>query len=377
MRSAPALLLILFACESDTVATEAAGGCPGAELLVAASDFESSVACHAPGCVEDERTTGVDLGNDPMLVGDRGRVFWLSRDRDLVFELDPSCGAPRAKTNLVEFRTPTARANPHDVASVDDATLLVALYNTPKLVFVKNGEVDGDLDLSSFDEDGNPQAESVRVVPVGGVPKAFVALERLDDRSTPPLQSTRPSQMLRIDVATRTVEATIDLAGRNPFNPMVELGGALFLAEPGRFDADDDEHAGIERFDTATSTTKLLAAERALGGSVSEIAVRPGCGVAIAAGPQPGVNPTAIVTFDPDTGAVLRSYASPVLGPTPGYDLQGLTWHGSTLWVGDRRAVQNQFLVHELALTGACELTETGRSLSLPRAPVAFLPAKP
>jgi hypothetical protein len=74
--------------------------------------------------------------------------------------------------------------------------------------------------------------------------------------------------------------------------------------------------AGIERFDTATSTTRLFVSERDLGGSVSEVAVTDGCGVAIVAGPQRDVNPTSLVTFDPVTGKALSSARAPVLGPT-------------------------------------------------------------
>ena len=384
MRSASGLLFVvcsvaLASCGHDAAVTTpvVATACPDAQLLVSLSDLDSSVACYAPGCVEDEKTTGLFLGGDPMLVASNDRVFWLSRDQDIVFELEPTCGRFRGKTSLQEFKPATANANPHDVAAAKDGTLLIALYNTPKLVFMKDGKVDGaPVDLSSYDEDGNPQAESVRVVDVGGREKAFVALERLDDRSKPALQSTRASQMLRIDVATRNVEGTTELAGRNPFNPMEQLGGFLFLAEPGNFNAADDTQAGIERFDTQTLETKLLVTEQALGGSVTEIAIREGCGVAIVAGPQQDVNPTALVTFDPATGAVLHSFAAPVLGPTAGFDLQGLAWQGSTLWVGDRRAVQNQYNVHELTLTGTCELTETGRAIEVPRAPIALLPAK-
>ena len=144
--------------------------------------------------------------------------------------------------------------------------------------------------------------------------------------------------MLRIDVATRKVEATIELAGRNPFNPMAEHDGALFLAEPGNFDAGDEPLAGIERFDTATSTTRLLVTEQDLGGSVAEVAVTDGCGVAIVAGPQQDVNPTSLVTFDPDDrqGAQLRASA-PCSGRRPATTSRASPGEATSLYVGDRR----------------------------------------
>ena len=183
--------------------------------------------------------------------------------------------------------------------------------------------------------------------------------------------------MLRIDVATRQVEATIELAGRNPFNPMAEHEGALFLAEPGNFNTADDPLAGIERFDSATSTTRLLVAEKDLGGSVAEIAVTEGCGAAIIAGPKQDVNPTSLVTFDPTTGRVLSTASAPVLGPTPGYDLQGLAWRNGSLYVGDRRAAAGGYQAHVFDREpGTCVLRATSRSIALPQRPVALRPSK-
>src|SRR5262249_46564123 len=155
--------------------------------------------------------------------------------------------------------------------------------------------------------------------------------------------SKQASQMLRIDVATRAVEAAIDLAGRDPFGSMSESGGVLYLAEPGSFDAADEMLAGIERFDTKTGTTAILVAEKDLGGSVSEVAVADGCGAAIIAGPQKDVNPTTLVSFDPTTGKIT---GAAVLGPTTGYDIQGLAWRDGTLYAGDRRQSAGGYRVH-------------------------------
>jgi hypothetical protein len=170
------------------------------------------------------------------------------------------------------------------------------------------------------------------------------------------------------------VEQTVELAGRNPFNVMAEHEGALFLAEPGNFDASDEAQAGIERFDTATSTTRLLVAERDLGGSVSEVAITDRCGAAIVAGPLPTVNPTSLVTFDPTSGQVLTTARSPLLGPTPGYDLQALAWRGDVLYVGDRRSGASGFRVHAFQRDpGTCTLHEVPeRAIALPQQPVAL-----
>ena len=271
-------------------------------------------------------------------------VFFINRagtPGELIFELDPKCGSPISEVSVHE--NGVADVNPHDVAAAPDGSLFVVLYNVPRIDIVRGKSVEATIDVSMYDEvDGNPQAESIQIVSVAGVPKAFVAL-----------------------------------AGRNPFNPMAESGGALFLAEPGNFDASDEPKAGIERFDTATSTTRLLVPEHELGGSVAEIAVTDGCGAAIVAGPQPTVNPTSLVTFDPVSGAVLTPPGSPLLGPTPGYDLQALAWRGNLLYVGDGRRGAGGYPVHVFERDpGTCNLHEvSGRELDLPQRPVALRPA--
>lgn len=380
----------VWACGATTAAPAADASCDDVQLLVAASDHASSVVCGVPNhCELGPRTTGEDLGKDPQLSMSNGRTFFINRSGtpgELIFELDAKCGSPI--TELSVHEDGVADVNPHDVAAAPDGSLFVVLYNVPRIVVVrgKTGAdtvVEATIDLSKYDEvDGNPQAESIQIVNVAGVPKAFVALERLDDNDKVHyLGSTRDSYMLRIDVATRAVEDVIVLKGRNPFNPMALLSasGALFLAEPGNFDAPDEPLAGIERFDTATSTSRLLVPEHELGGSVAEVAVTEGCGVAIVAGPQKTVNPTSLVAFDPESGKVLSPLGAPLLGPTPGYDLQALAWRGNFLYVGDGRRGPGGYPVHVFERdAGTCNLHEVaGRQLTLPQRPVALRPATP
>ena len=366
------------ACGSDgTTAASQPGSCDDVELIVAASDYSSSQLCGAPGgCA-----AGADLGTDPMLAMANGRAFFLARDNDLLFEVDAACGTPKAKLSVsalapVDPATKERRsANPHDADVAPDGTVVVPLYTAGRIAFFKDGKLEPtSLDLKDYDADGNPQPDAVRIVTIDGAAKAFVTLERLDDDDQ--LRSKQKSQMLRIDVGSRSVEAVFDLEGRNPFNPMSEVGGALFMAEPGNFDAADDELAGIERFDTATSKSQIVVREPDLGGSVAEIAVTDGCGAAIVAGPQPNVNPTWVVTFDPDTGEIISGKESPILGPTAGYDLQGLAWHRDTLYVGDRRPAGGSYVVHVLERQGRCTLVDGSRKIELPQRPVALRPAQ-
>ncbi len=355
--------LAFVACGHDSPAPAAA--CPDREIVVAASDYSSSRVGAAPAAA-DQFSAGLDLGKDPALAWSAGRVFFLARDDDLVFELDPSCGSPIARFSVHDLAPPTRPANPHDLAVAPDGTVFVALYNVGAVALVRGGAIAGSIDLSPFDADGNPQAESIRIVGE----TAFVALERLDDHDFP--KSKQASQMLRIDVASRAPLGTVDLYGRDPFGAMVEQEGDLWLAEPGSFDDAGEMLAGIERFDTKTLTTSLFVKETDLGGSVAEVAVASDCAAAIVAGPQKDVNPTSLVSFDPRTGAVT---GRAVLGPTDGYDLQGLAWREGTLYVGDRRAIGDAYRVHVFDHGDGCILHES-RTIDLPQRPVALRPAR-
>jgi hypothetical protein len=375
------LIVVGQACTTTDESTPLS--CHDVELLVAAGSLSVSsgpaALCTAPGnCI-----FGAELGSDPVLSATNGRVFFVARDRDRVIELDPACGTPMHVVPLDALAPrdslgKTSTANPHDVAAAKDGTLLAPLYYTPKLAFLKDGQIES-IDLSTYDSDGNPEADAVSVVDVGGTEKAFVTLERLTVEyrgNAVAFASKQPSQMLRVDVATRKAEAVIDLAGRNPFNPMAELDGALFLAEPGDFDSATDDAAGIERFDTATSTTRLLVTEKDLGASVVQVAVTKGCGVAIVAGPQPTFNPTSVITFDPESGQILTTLAAPLLGPTTRYDLYGLTWRGDKLYVGDRRRGANGYPIHVFQRTDRCTLTSVPGTIDLTQAPIALRPAR-
>src|ERR1019366_4253973 len=119
-----------------------------------------------------------------------------------------------------------------------------------------------------------------------------VALERLDDHAQ--FASILPSSIVRIDVATRAVEAEAMLEGRDPFGAIVEESGAFFLAAPGSFDIADEKDGGIERFDPTTFTTTYLLGEAELGASATEVAVNGSCGVAIVADPTHAVNATSL-----------------------------------------------------------------------------------
>jgi hypothetical protein len=359
---------VLAAC-TDSPAERAAGPCASLDVLVAASDYASSGVGAFALDGRGSLAFGVDLGTDPMLAVSRGRAFLIARDHDTVFELDPRCGTATSRIN-VHDTSKQGTANPQDVAVAPDGTLWLPRYNVPSVLVVDAaGAVHGSIDLSPYDPDTNPNASAIRIVDGAGGAKAFVTLERLDDTKNPP-EPNLPSQVIRIDVASMKVVATIDLEGRNPFG-LVEHGGLFYIAEPGNFSALDEPAAGIERFDPATGTAHLLVRERELGASVAEVAVTSGCGAAIVADAT-AKNVTSLVTFDPTTGAVVTAAADAVLGPTEGFDLQGLAWKGDVLLVGDRRRTDRGYAVHAFDRTGACTLVARPDVIFLQQKPIAL-----
>jgi len=362
--------LLASGCAEDSPS----GGseCRPAELIVATSDGTSSAICAVRHGESPVVFQGADLGGDPSLAISSGRAFLVARSLDTLFELNPICGSPTQKFILPPVANHSGSTNPQDVAAIADGTLFVPRYNTGTLaVLSKEGDLEQEIDLRQFDLDGNPEASAVRTIDVAGVPKVFVALERLQIQTNGFLLPVRESWMLRLDARTRTVEASIPLAGRNPFNSIVEANGIFFLAEPGNFLEVGEPFAGIERFDPAASQTAILVTEQALGGSVSEVAVSGGCGAAIVADASPEKNNTALAFFEASTGRVTVPYsASPIR--TDGFQLRGLAFHGSTLYVGDRTRAANGYPIHEFEIDSACAPKQSVDSLFVPQMPISI-----
>ena len=365
--AAPAVVYaVVAAC--GTPSPPPAAACGGADAVWIASDYSSSAVGSLTLTGALTSTVGrADLGRDPVLATSRGRAFYVVRDQDAVFEIDPTCGTPVTRYD-VHLASHNGSSDPYDVAVASDGSLWVPLFDAAAIVVVApDGTQTATVDLSSYDADGNPDADAIAIVDTPAGEKAFVALDRLDPYPT----SVLPSWMLRIDVATRVVEAVVPLAGRNPVGPMKDDAGVLWLAEPGDFDDATELDAGVERFDTATSTSALVASESSLGGSVTELATASGCGVAIVADATTNVNATALVTFDPSSGAVTAAAAASPLA-TEGFDLEGLAWSAGALLVGDRRRASSGYPVH--VFDGACAPTERPDVVFLPLPPIAVAP---
>jgi hypothetical protein len=372
-------LPLALACGSQAPASASSSG--PFDAVVAASDYMSSQIGAVALDGGSGFTGGVDLGIDPALSTSRGRDFFLARDIGVFFELDPMTGQPLPGA-MFDANDPghAGSSDPQDVAVDPAGDLWVVRYDIPSILILgPDGSPDGNpVDISSYDSDGNPQAAFIRIVDAPGAPsdstsKAYVFLQRL----SPELLPNKPSMILRIDVMTRAVEAAIPLLGENVFE-VTELDpatGAFFLAESGTFSVADEPHAGIEAFDVASETSKMLVTKHALGASPAEVAVTAGCAVAIVADAS-SANVTTLVSFDPVTGTELQPLAGPVLPTSAGFFLQGTAWlTGDVLLVGDGDPAQPRASkLHVFDRTGGCTLTERPATLPLPLKAIAILP---
>jgi hypothetical protein len=366
------LVLVLLGCTANSPPAPNPSQCSAAVALVAMSDYTSadlaSIQLDGGGWF----TPSPWLGTDPALAVSRGRAFALGRLVGTIASVDP-CGALGPEINVND---PAKRgtSNPQDVAVAPDGALWVPRYNVPSIAIVRGTAVASTIDLSRYDDDGNPNAAALRIVDVGGAAKAFVPLEKLT-LSGANLVPHGPSTMLRIDVATETIEAEIELVGKNPFNApgaIAERGALLYLAEPGTFTAADEDLAGIERFDTATSSSSLLVREKDLGGSAVEVAVTGRCGAVLIADASAD-NRVALATFDADTGAVL---ATNVVGQwSADFDtgLRGLGWieGGTVLLVGDRAPAGALYPIHAFERDDACGLHAREDRIFVRQKPIA------
>jgi len=372
--SAPIFVASCVACMAcgGTASPTGPAMCSGSAALWVASDYTSSaVGAFAIGGRVWSTTGRVNLGADPWLAVSSGHAFYLARDEDTIFALDPQCGTPTQQWNVHQSGH-AGSSNPQDVGVASDGSMWIPLYDVPTLLVMSpSGAILHTIDLSSYDADGNPQAMGIAIAMTPAGEKAFVPLQRLNDQT---YASEQPSWMLRVDVASAKVETTIVLAGRNPFEMREQPdAGVIWLADPGNYDASDEPSAGIERFETATSTTSLIAHEADLGGSVAEVAVEGPCGAAIVADATVA-NATSIVTFDPTSGAPIATAAQSPLSTTGvggGFDLEGIVWIDGALFVGDRRRATDGYPIHSLHASTPCALTLQPDVVFVPQQPVA------
>ena len=336
MRGATALAacLITAACVTpETTATTCADARLEQPLLVLASDLRTTSGLgrlDAEGCLT-EVAGGLALSGDTWIATSAGRAFVLDRAEGLVHRIDPE--SLQIVETLRAYEAGEARANPQDVAVDAAGRVWATRFDRPViLVLGEGGAILRRVDLTPFaDADGNPEAAAITLL--DGV--AYAALEMLDAEAEGAIYPPAgPGQVLAIPGDPAAPLRTITLAGRNPFGRFAAApwdGRLLAIATPGDFGAITPGD-GIDLVDTVAGMARRIISEEALAGSATEVALAgPSEAYAIAAGTEPGVNPTRVVAFDPGTGQVTR-----VLAEAAGFYHWGLVVTGDHVVVGDR-----------------------------------------
>jgi hypothetical protein len=315
------------------------------------------------GCMTE--VPDIALGGDPVLTSSFDETLVISRDNQLVYEVDPKTllfkrtFVPYADVDLDKpFVTSClpegqelAGTNPYDADLDAHGRLWVARWDRPSVAIIDaNGDFFGAVDLSSYaDADGLPEVSMVRIVG----DRAYVALERIDRCAA--FKPVSPGVIVVIDVATRDVVTDIQLGGANPFGRMVSAswdssGGTIAVALPGDIVAlDDGDAAAI--VDLPSGKVTGFGRESELEGSVTEVVLAgpDEAYMIVSTATDPLTNWTRVVRIDPQTGQVgptlldSRSAAE----PGGGYCHVGLAVVGQHLLVGSRLPCEQAVVVLE------------------------------
>lgn len=338
----PAQAIATGGVTPETSSKACSGIMLGSRLVVLESDLRatSGLGTISPdGCLTEVFGLALDAG--ASLAVSAGRVFAIDRRAGVVHEVDPD-GLRIVRT----FRAALpgeGRSNPQDAAVDAEGRVWVTRFDHPTLAIFSAGGAGAAVDLSAYaGADGLPEMSPIHIA--GG--RAHVALQRLDSRSTTAIYPpTGPGLVLSIATHDPADIREIPLIGRNPFNrfaPAAHDPSLLVIATPGSFDAVSPED-GIDLVDTTAGVARRLIDEPALGGSATEaLLAAPDEGYATVAGPEPGVNPTRVVAFDPVSGKVTRTLAR-----AEGYHHWGLALAGDRLVVGDRTPGAAGFLIFD------------------------------
>ena len=321
----------------------------------------SALARLSGGCFTEASPDGV-WGQDQSLLDARGRPFVAVNTDGSLRPLDSSSLAI-TKTYDAYPDQHGGTSIPHSIYGVDtDAggNLWISRDDVSSLAVLRpDGSLAAAVDLASLDPKfGNPRMNGVLIQGQ----TAFVMLGFL---ATPFAQPNadhawRVGAIARVDTPTRKILSTIDLIGHNPVRKLIPIdatGKVVLVATPGEHDDDKTPEDGIDRVDLEAGTATQLISETELGGSVDEVVwASEHEAYAIVLGPQPGLNPTKVIAFDPSQPPghrVLRTLAKapwfddPVNGQA--YVHTGLALDGGYVLVGDQTYRQTRIRVFSRA----------------------------
>ncbi len=203
------------------------------------------------------------VSGDPVLRADGDRLLVVNRSANNVTVVDVPTWSYERQLAI------GAGANPQDAALAGDK-LYVAAYGLGTLpVFdVRTGAKLAAIDLSSYDPDGVPNANSVVVVG----DRAYVTLDLLDTAALP--KPRGKGRIVVIDTKTDTIEDDFDLTYENPYGFMFPRGDKLLVATLADFSGTSGCVEQVVPGGSA-SLAPCLVQNADLGGTVSAIAVGP------------------------------------------------------------------------------------------------------
>jgi hypothetical protein len=181
-KSMIALGLVFIACHGGPTGMEKGGGPGGDMAVVATVSPDYSVGALATVGLDGYDTTEeiAAVSGDPSVVYDGGFIWQLNRYMyDTIRKYSPAdLRAPLAE---VSISPESGSSNPHDVA-VCGEMLLVTQYELPSILVLDVEDLAplGQIDLSSYAEDGNPESSTM----VRQGESVFVGLQNFERSGT-------------------------------------------------------------------------------------------------------------------------------------------------------------------------------------------------
>ena len=266
-----ALVILLFAaCNSDDPSLT--GLLPDSDAAVCfalGADYRNNVGLLSvvgiPSGTPVSNLLPGSVQGDAVLRTDGQRLFVVNRTANnlTVIGRDDSQIGWRVEQ---QFST-GAMSNPQDVAIVGDKVYLPLYGSKDLLVRDLVTQEEKGIDLSSYDTDGNPDANSASVV--GG--KVLVTLDLLDWSGMFPVPRGNGKVVL-VDPTSDAVVGDVPLSYENPYGFMFPWNGGAIVASV-------TDYSGVTGCLHALSmdppAARCLAENSALGGTVSAIAVGP------------------------------------------------------------------------------------------------------
>src|SRR5215470_4097512 len=264
-----ASLLLLAACSDSSGAGSAPVFATGdtSFCVTLGADYKNNVGSMAAVALPS-RTVTSDLlhgavSGDPVLRAYGKKLYVINRTAGNITIVDTT----NASDWTIEAQFSTgSTSNPQDVA-VAGNKLYVATYSGPGVqVFdLTTKTMTKTIDLSSYDPDGSPNAQSVAVV--GGL--AYVTLDLLDTATPPSPRGL--GKVVVIDTSNDTVKTALDLNFSNPYGFFAPAGSTLLVPTLADFSGVD---GCVEQVKTGSSPAVMpcLVDNSAIGGTVSSIA---------------------------------------------------------------------------------------------------------